>query len=146
MIELRMVHRMARRALLLAPVVVVALWLLGSAHWALSGAVGIAMTVVNLWFAAQIIGRVADNTPQLLLAAGLTAFMLGLLLLVGIALALRAAELVYFPVTGLVLIGSHFVVVLWEAAGAYGFVQPEPEKMLDWRHQPAETKGSWSWN
>ena len=146
MIELRMVHRMARRALLLAPPTIAALWIFGSGHWALSGAAGLAMTVINLWFSAQVIGRVAENNPQLLLAAGLVAFMLALLLLVGIALALRASDLVYFPVTGLVLIGSHFVVVLWEAAGAYSFVQPEPDKTLDWRHQPAETKGSWSWN
>lgn len=146
MIELRMVRRMARRALLLAPVVAAALWIFGSPLWALSGLVGVGMTIVNLWFSAQVIGRVAENNPQLLLAAGLVAFMLGLLLLVGIALALRAADLVYFPVTGLVLIASHFAVVLWEAAGAYSFVQPEPDKTLDWTHQPAETKGSWSWN
>ena len=55
--------------------------------------------------------------------AALATFMLGLLVLTGIALALRGVTSVYFPVTGLVLIGSHLLVVLWEAAGAYGKVQ-----------------------
>ena len=51
-----MVVRMAKRALVLAPFVIVALWLVDGPTWALSGAVGIAMTVGNLWAAARIIG------------------------------------------------------------------------------------------
>jgi hypothetical protein len=49
--------------------------------------------------------------------------MLGLLLLTGIALLLRTTDTVYFPVTGFVLIGSHLLVVLWEAAGNHNRVQ-----------------------
>ena len=118
-----MVRRMIVRALWLAPVVILALWLFGSPRWALSGAIGLAMTLGNLWLSARIIGGVADRTPQLLLPTALAAFALGLLLLTAVALGLRAADLVYFPVTGLVLVGSHLVLVLWEAAGAYGHVE-----------------------
>ena len=39
--------------------------------------------------------------------------------LVGLGFALEAVKIVYFPVTGFVLIGSHMVLVLWEAAGAF---------------------------
>ncbi|MFN2389033.1 MAG: hypothetical protein ABR575_05435 [Actinomycetota bacterium] len=120
MIELQMVHRMMRRAAILAPIVAAALtWFRGSL-WGLSAAIGIVMTVLNLWLAARIIGGVAQNNPQLLLVAALGAFTLGLMVLVGIALGLRAAGVVYFPVTGFTLIGSHLVLVLWEASGAYG--------------------------
>ena len=114
-----MVHRMIKRALILAPALIAALWLAGSTSWALSGAVGLVMTLGNLWLSARIIGGVAEHNPQLLLPAGLVAFMLGLGLLTGITIALRAAHLVFFPVTGFVLLGAHFLLVLWEAAGAY---------------------------
>jgi hypothetical protein len=122
-IELQMVRRMALRGLLLAPFVVVAVAALGGLRYGLSAAVGIAMTLLNLWLSAWIIGGVAERNPELLMPAGLATFTLGLLLLTSIALGLRAADLVYFPVTGIVLVGSHLVLVLWEAAGAYGHVE-----------------------
>ncbi|MGH2818048.1 MAG: hypothetical protein ACRDJS_06260 [Actinomycetota bacterium] len=123
MIELRMVHRMIRRGLVLAPIIAVFLGLVGSLEWAVSGVAGIAMTLGNLWLAARIIGGVAERTPGLLLPAALGSFFLGLFVLTGIALALRAADAVYFPVTGFVLIGTHLGLVLWEAAGAYEKVE-----------------------
>jgi hypothetical protein len=119
-----MVHRMIRRGLVLAPILAVLLGLFGSLEWAVSGVAGIAMTLANLWLAARIIGGVAERNPGLLLSAALASFFLGLLGLTGIALALRAADAVYFPVTGFVLIGSHLGLVLWEAAGAYDKVEP----------------------
>jgi hypothetical protein len=118
-IELQMVKRMARRGLLIAPFVVIAMAAFGGARYGLSAAVGIAMTLLNLWLSGWIIGGVAERNPELLLPAGLATFTLGLLLLTGVALGLRAADVVYFPVTGIVLVGSHLLLVLWEAAGAY---------------------------
>ena len=119
MIELRMVGRMARRALLLTPVLVGALWLVDGPKWGLSGLAGVAMTLGNLWLSARILGGVAERAPKLLLPAGLAAFMLGLFLLTIVAFALQGLELVFFPVTGFTLIGCHLGLVLWEAAGAY---------------------------
>jgi len=78
------------------------------------------MTVGNLLFSGRIIGGVAEKTPQMLLPVGLGAFALGLLLLTGIMFALQAIDIVYIPVTGFVLIGSHLLLVLWEAASTYG--------------------------
>jgi hypothetical protein len=114
-----MVGRMARRALFLTPVLVAVLWLVDGPKWGLSAAVGVAMTLGNLWLSARILGGVAERTPNLLLPAGLAVFMLGLFLLTLVALALRAFDVVYFPVTGFTLIGCHLLLVLWEAAGAY---------------------------
>lgn len=114
-----MVGRMARRALYLTPVLVGILWLVGGPKWGVSALAGVAMTLGNLWLSARILGGVAERTPQLLLPAGLAAFMLGLFLLTMAALALQALDVVYFPVTGFTLIGCHLLLVLWEAAGAY---------------------------
>jgi hypothetical protein len=115
-IELGMVQRMTHRAGLLSPMLIGGLWLWGGTDYGISGAVGLAMTLLNLWLAARIIGGVADRNPQLLLPAGLGAFVLGLLVLTAIAFALREADFLFFPVTGFVLIGSHLGLVLWEAA------------------------------
>ena len=119
MIELQMVRRMAIKAALLAPAVIAALWIAGGAEWGLSAAIGMAMAVFNLYLSGRIIGGVAERTPRLLLPVAMATFVLGLMLLTLIALALRATDAVFFPVTGFTLIGCHLLVVLWEAAGAY---------------------------
>lgn len=116
MIELAMVGRMIKRGLLMAPVVVLVLGLIGGTEWALSGAIGLAMTLANLWLAARIIGGVAENRPELLLAAAMAAFILGLGALTVVAIALRGIEAVSWPVAGLTLIAAHFVLVTFEAA------------------------------
>jgi hypothetical protein len=121
-IELKMVSSMAKKAALIAPLLLGALWLWGGPRYALSGAVGLAMALANLWLVARILGVVAENAPQLLLIAALVSFAFGLLGLTGIALALEAADLVFFPVTGFTLVGAHLGLVLWEAPGAYGAV------------------------
>ena len=123
MIERDMVRRMILRGLVLAPVLVAVLWLWRGPTYGWSGAVGLGLTLANLWLSARIIGGVAETSPQLLMPAALATFALGLLLLTGAALALEAADLVFFPVTGFVLIVSHLGLVLWEAAGAYGHVE-----------------------
>jgi hypothetical protein len=117
-----MVRRMALRGLLISPFVIAVLAAFGGVRYGVSAAAGVAMTLLNLWLSGRIIGGVAERSPELLLPAGLATFTLGLLLLTGIALGLRAADLVYFPVTGIVLVGSHLLLVLWEAAGAYEHV------------------------
>ncbi len=114
-----MVVRMAKRAAYVAPVLAVALWIFGGPTWALSGLVGVAMTLANLWGAARIIGGVADNNPMLLLVAAMVAFTLGLGLLAVIGLGLQALDVVDFPVVGFTLIGTHMVLVLAEAGAAY---------------------------
>lgn len=130
MVELGMVRRMVARGAILAPVVAATLWLLVDARWAFSAAVGIALALGNLWLAARVIGGVAENNPQLVMAAGLIVFALGLAILTGIAFALKATDLVFFPVTGLSLIGAHLVLVLWEAAGAYARIESHDTKPI----------------
>lgn len=118
MVELQMVRRMIVRSLYLAPVLVVGLFAWNGFEYAFSGLVGLAMTLLNLLLAAKVIGSVAETSPRLLLPAAMVAFTLGLAVLTGIAFALRAADVVYFPVTGITLVGSHLLLVLWEGAGA----------------------------
>lgn len=124
MIEAQMVRRMALRGAVLAPFVIAALGAAGGWLWAGSAAVGLAMTIGNLWLSARLIGGVAENNPNLLLPVGLATFTLGLLLLTGVSLGLKGAGAIYFPVTGFVLIGSHLLLVLLEAGTAYKKIDP----------------------
>jgi hypothetical protein len=117
LIELQMVRRMSRRAAVLAGPVVLALGLWGGVSFALSGAAGLGMALLNLWLAGRIIGGVADSNPQLLLAAGMATFFLGLIVLTVLAWALQTFDIVSFPVTGITLVTAHLGLVLWEASG-----------------------------
>ena len=119
MIELRMVYRMVRKGALIAPLVVLPFFIWGGAEAGVSALIGIAMALFNLLLSARIIGGVAENKPGMLLPAAMIAFMLGLGILTAIAFGLEALDFVTFKITGLVLIGTHLGLVLWEAAGAY---------------------------
>ena len=116
MIELQMVKRMIVRGLYLAPGLVLVLWLWNGTEYAFSGAVGLSLTLLNLFIAAQLIGYVAENSPRLLLPAAMVAFTLGLAVVTGISFVLKSSGAIYFPVTGFTLIGTHLLVVIWEAA------------------------------
>ncbi|MPZ69029.1 MAG: hypothetical protein GEU71_05815 [Actinobacteria bacterium] len=126
MIELQMVYRMAKRGAILAPLVVAPFLIWGGPDAGISAAIGIAMALLNLLLSARIIGGVAENSPKLLLPAAMAAFMLGLGVLTAIAFGLEALDFVTFKVTGLVLIGSHLGLVLWEAARAYPVKNTSP--------------------
>lgn len=121
-----MVRRMMVRGLLVAPFLIGVLGLAGGSEYAISAGAGLAMTLGNLHLSARIIGGVAERTPQLLVAAAMIALALGLGLLTAVAVGLRALGLVYFPVTGFVLIASHLILVLWEAPGAYRRLDKSP--------------------
>jgi hypothetical protein len=130
MIELAMVNRMIRRGLLLAPVVIAALAAFGGMNWALSAAIGMAFALFNLWLTARLIGGMAENRPELLSAAGFAAFILSLALLAVVAVVIKKIDSLYFPVTGVVLIGAHLTLVIWEAADAF-LKLPKPNSGSD---------------
>jgi hypothetical protein len=119
LIELDMVRQMARRGAGLAPLLIGATWIAGGRQAALSAAVGMAMALANLWLAGRVIGGVADNSPDLLMGAGMLAFGGGLGVLTAVAFALQRTDLVTFAVTGFALIGTHLGLVAWEAARAF---------------------------
>lgn len=127
MIELEIVRRMVRRGLLLAPVAIVGLWIAGGPPYGVSVAAGIALTLFNLWLAGRIIGGLAENRPDLLLAGGMAALGAGMILVVAGLVALRAIEFIDLPVAGLSLIGAHLVIVLWEAVDVFVKITPDHE-------------------
>ena len=116
MIELRIVRRMVRRALVAAPLLIGWLWLAGGPGYAVSGGIGLALTLAQMWAAARIIGGTAENNPQFLLGAAMGTFVLTLVMLGAIAVSFDGIDFLSFKVTGLVLVVSHLALVLAEAA------------------------------
>ena len=135
MIELEMVRRMIRRGLLFAPLVTALAWALGGPEYALSAAAGIVLTIVNLWLAGRIIGGLAENRPELLVVGGIAALAAGMGLVIVSLLVLRSVEYLDLTVAGLVLIGSHLGVVLWEAADVFLKIDPEAKQSLAAPHK-----------
>lgn len=114
-----MVHRMIRRGLITSPLIVVALGIAGGPAWGISAAIGIALTLGNLWLAGRIIGGVAENAPHMLLPAGLAAFIGGLIVLAAVAVGLKQIDYLSFAVTGITLVVLHLALVTWEAADTF---------------------------
>lgn len=113
-----MVLRMVRRGLFAAPMLMAGLLLLGGLEWAVSGAVGLLLTLANLWFAGRVLGGVAENNPSALMGAAFAVFGVGLIFLTATAIGLREIAYIHFPVTGITLVVSHVVLTTWEAAGS----------------------------
>jgi hypothetical protein len=114
-----MVNRMVKRGLLLAPLVVAVPWIAQGPRWGASAAVGLGLALLNLFLAGRVIGTVAQNSPQLLLPAGLISMALGLAILTAIAVGLKRMDAVNFTVMGITLVVAHLGLVLWEAPTAY---------------------------
>lgn len=113
-----MVRRMLIRGLLLAPPAIAVLYLSGGTAFAVSGAIGYGLTLVNLWVAGRIIGGIAENAPHMLMGAALAALTFSLVTLTVAAVFLRRLDAVDFTVTGVTLVVSHLVLVTWEAANS----------------------------
>ena len=119
MIELEMMRRMIRRGLLLAPVVLAALLILGGVDYMVSGAIGIAITLFNLWLAGRLIGGLAENRPELMMVGAMAALLLNLVVVVIAGVTLKRVDYLDFPTLGVTLISLHLVVVTWEAADKF---------------------------
>lgn len=118
MIELQMVLRMIRKGFFAAPILAVVLFVAGDLPWAVSGLIGLTLTLANLWFAGRVLGGVAENDPQALTGAAFAVFGVGLIGLTVAAIGLKQIDYIVFPVTGITLVVSHIVLVTWEAAGS----------------------------
>ncbi len=125
-----MVHRMLRRGALAAPLLVTVLWLVGDRSWAVAGAVGVGLTLLNLWVAGRIIGGIAENAPHLLVAAAMGALIFGMVMLMVTVAVLQRTTAVDLPVAGIALAVSHLVLVAWEAASSLLKIPSDGNKEL----------------
>ena len=113
-----MVMRMVKRGFLLAPFVVAFFLLFSGPDGAAAAAVGAVLALVNLWLSGRVIGGVAENATHLLLPAAMMMLVFSLVLVSVAGVVITRSGVLDFTITGLVFIGMHLTLVVWEAAGS----------------------------
>ena len=123
-VELEMMGNMVRRGLWLAPGVALVAAVFGGLEGFLAAVVGLALTIVNLWFGGRVLGGLAENRPDLLLAGVVLVLLIAFAATIGALVALKQVDFIAFPLTAIIFAGSHLILVTWEAADR--FLKPEP--------------------
>jgi hypothetical protein len=123
-VEFEMMGHMVRRGLWLTPVVALIAAVFGGLDGFLAAVVGLALTIVNLWFGGRVLGGLAENRPDLLLAGVVLVLLIAFAATIGALVALKQVDFIAFPLTAIIFAGSHLILVTWEAADR--FLKPEP--------------------
>jgi hypothetical protein len=123
-VEFEMMGHMVRRGLWLTPGVALIAAVMGGLEGFLAAVVGLALTIVNLWFGGRVLGGLAENRPDLLLAGVVLVLLIAFAATIGALVALKQVDFIAFPLTAIIFAGSHLTLVTWEAADR--FLKPEP--------------------
>ena len=123
-VEFEMMGHMVRRGLWLTPGVALIGAVIGGLEGFLAAIVGLALTIVNLWFGGRVLGGLAENRPDLLLAGVVLVLVIAFAATIGALVALKQVDFIAFPLTAIIFAGSHLILVTWEAADR--FLKPEP--------------------
>jgi hypothetical protein len=105
---------LVRRGLLIAPAIVVVAGLIKGWAGAASAAVAIGIVVINFLVAAAIMTRAAKSGPTAVGAAALGGYVVRLAVVVVALLLLRHLSWIDLPTLGIVLVGTHLGLLLWE--------------------------------
>ncbi len=112
--EVEIAHDMVRRALPVAPVLVLICGLIWGVDGALSSAYGIALVLVNFLLAAALLAWAARISPVMLMAATLGGFLLRMtLIVVAVMLVHHASWAVMAPMLMTILV-THVGLLMWE--------------------------------
>jgi F0F1-type ATP synthase assembly protein I len=105
---------LARRALIVSPLVVVALGLWRGWPGAVSAAIGIGLVILNFLVSARLITWAAEHSPAALQAVILGGFLGRLVALTLIVLALQDLSFIDLPVLVLTIAVTHLGLLVWE--------------------------------
>jgi hypothetical protein len=112
--ELEIARDMVRRALPVAPVLLLVCGLIWGVDGALSSAYGLALVLLNFLIAAALLSWAARISPTMLMAATLGGFLVRMILIVAaIMLVHHASWAVMAPMLGTILI-THVGLLMWE--------------------------------
>lgn len=123
-VEFEMMGHMVRRGLWLTPVIVLLSAVIGGLDAFLAAVLGLALTIVNLWFGGRVLGGLAEKRPDLLLAGVVLVLLVAFGATIGALSVLKQVDFIAFPMTAIIFAGSHLILVTWEAAER--FLRPEP--------------------
>jgi hypothetical protein len=122
---------LAKKGAIAAPALLVALGLWRGADAGLGGALALAVVLANLLASASILGWTARRAPHALTGVALMSFLGRLAVITLSGAAIKALDVVDWPVFCLTLIGSYFALLFWELRSislslAYPGLKPRP--------------------
>jgi hypothetical protein len=112
--ESRIADHLARHALLIAPVVILACGLIRGVDGAISAAIGLALVALNFVVSARLITWAASRSLALLQGAVLGGFIVRLFALTLIVLGLEQFSFIDLPVLVLTIAITHIALLIWE--------------------------------
>ncbi len=113
-VELRIALDLARRAALVAPIVMVAVGLWRGIDAAGAVALAVGIVVVNWLIAALTLGWAARNSPNLLMGVALFGFIGRLALITAVGAGVKALDIVDWPVFCGALLLAYGGLLVWE--------------------------------
>ena len=105
---------LARRALLVTPVVLLGTGLLWGAAGAASAAIGLAIVASNFLASASVIGWSARRSHAAVVGSVLGGYVVRLCVILGVVLALQRVSWVNVPVLVVTIAVTHLALVTWE--------------------------------
>lgn len=113
-VEMRIALDLARRAAIVAPVLMLAVGLWRGLDAAGAVALAVAVVVVNWLVAAVSLGWAARNSPNLLMGVALFGFIARLALITGVGAGVKALDIVDWPVFCGALLLAYGGLLVWE--------------------------------
>jgi hypothetical protein len=113
-VESRIALDIAKKAAIVTPIVVIALGVWRGPEAALAGLLAFALVIGNFLLSAAIIGWAARTMPHALTGVALLSFLVRLALITAIGAAVKAADVVDWPVFGITLIVLYVGLLFWE--------------------------------
>lgn len=112
--ESRIAGHMARHALIIAPIVILACGVLRGVDGAISAAIGLVLVALNFLASARLIGWAAGKGPAFIQGAVLGGFVVRLAALMVIVLALEQLAFIDLPVLVITIAVTHIALLIWE--------------------------------
>jgi hypothetical protein len=121
---------MAKRALPLAPFIILVAGLLQGMDGVWTAMLAIAVVVANLLLSAFILSWAARISPTALMGAALAGFLVRMLLVTAVVLAVRHQPWIDLPTLAVTILGTHLALLVWEmkyvsASLAYPSLKPK---------------------
>lgn len=113
-IESRIAVDLAKKALFVAPVIVIALGVWRGVDAALGALLALVIVIANFLASAAIIGWAARTIPHALPGVALLSFLVRLAAITAIGAGVKAAGIVDWPVFGITLVVTYLGLLFWE--------------------------------
>ena len=114
LVEREVALDMVRRGLMVAPAVLLVAGLLRGWSGVASAAIGLGIVLVNFLAAAAIMTRAAKRGATAIGAAALAGYVVRLAVILVALVVLRHQPWIDLPTLGLVIVGTHLGLLVWE--------------------------------